>query len=107
MVSKICDQHYHRLNSWNQPLLAPQLYDDVMHEKGSSLESCFGFVDATIYRIARPNRNQGQVYNGDKRVHALKSWAVILPNGMIGNLTGPYEERRHDSFMLADFGLLQ
>ena len=78
-----------------------------MHEKGSSLESCFGFVDATIYRIARPNRNQGQVYNGDKRVHALKSWAVVLPNDMIGNLTGPYEERRHDSFMLADFGLLQ
>ena len=26
---------------------------------------------------------------------------------MIGNLAGPYEGRRHDSFMLADSGLLQ
>ena len=25
----------------------------------------------------------------------------------MGNLAGPYEGRRHDSFMLADFGLLQ
>ena len=47
------------------------------------------------------------MYNGHKRVHALKFQTVVLPNGMIGNLAGPYEGRRHDSFMLADSGLLQ
>ena len=86
-VNKIYDQQYHRLSSWNQSLLAPQqlqLYADVMHENGSPLESCFGFVDGTIRPIARPNRN--------------------FP---IGNLAGPYEGRKYDSFMLADSGLLQ
>ena len=78
-----------------------------IHEKGSPLESCFGFVDGTIHRIARLNRNQWQLYNSHKRVHALKFQTIVLPNGMIGNLAGPYEGKRHDSFMLADSGLLQ
>ena len=47
------------------------------------------------------------MYNGHKRVHALKFQTAVLPNGMIGNLAGPYGGRRHDSFMLADSGLLQ
>ena len=37
LVNKIYDQHYHRVSSWNQPLLVSQqlqLYADVIHEKG-------------------------------------------------------------------------
>ena len=41
-----------------------------------------------------------------KRVHGLKLQNIALLNGMIGNLTGPYEEQRHDSFMLAESGFL-
>lgn len=33
------------------------------------------------------------VYNGHKRVHALKFQAVALPNGLIGQLFGPVKER--------------
>ena len=29
------------------------------------------------------------IYNGHKRVHALKFQCVALPNGLIGNLFGP------------------
>ena len=46
------------------------------------------------------------VYNGYKRVHALKFQSVALPNGLIGNLYGPVEGRRHDAGMLKDSGLL-
>ncbi|XP_066925268.1 uncharacterized protein [Clytia hemisphaerica] len=110
MIDHIYAQHAHRLNDWNQPMLAPaqlQLYADAIHEKGAPLQTCFGFVDGTARRIARPKQHQRQVYNGHKRVHALKFQNVTLPNGMIGtNLAGPYEGRRHDSFMLADSGLL-
>ena len=53
------------------------------------------------------NRNQRQVYNTQKRVHALKFQIVVLHNGMIGNRADPYEGRRNDSFMLADSSLLQ
>ena len=46
------------------------------------------------------------IYNGHKRVHAIKFQAIVTPNGLIANLFGPVEGRRHDSGMLADSGLL-
>ena len=36
----------------------------------------------------------------------MKFQSVVLPNGIIANLAGPYEERRHDSTMLQQSGLL-
>ena len=50
--------------------------------------------------------DQLQVYKGHKRIHGLKFQNITLPNGMIGNLAGPYEGRMHESFMLAESGLL-
>ena len=41
-----------------------------------------------------------------KRVHAIKFQSVVLPNGLIGNLAGPFEGKRHDSTMLHESGLL-
>ena len=46
------------------------------------------------------------VYNGHKRLYALKFQSLALPNGLIGNLFGPVEGRRHDAGMLKDSGLL-
>ena len=46
------------------------------------------------------------VYNGHKRVHALKFQSVAVPNGLIANLSGPVEGRRHDAGMLDESGLL-
>ena len=39
-------------------------------------------------------------------MHGLKFQSVALPNGLIGNLYGPAEGRRHDAGMLKDSGLL-
>ena len=64
-------------------------YAAVIHAKGSALSNCFGFVDGTVRPICRPNVNQRQVYNGHKRVHALKFQSVAIPNGLIANLYGP------------------
>ena len=36
--------------------------------------------------ICRPGENQQVVYNGHKRVHALKYQSVALPNSMIANM---------------------
>lgn len=58
-------------------------------------------------KIARPKNNQREVYNGHKRAHALKFQSVVLPNGLIANLNGPYEGRRHDATMLNESGLLR
>ena len=54
-------------------------YADCIHQKGAPLDNCFGFIDGTVRQIARPQINQGVVYNGHKRVHALKFQCVVLP----------------------------
>ena len=68
--------------------------------------NCFGFVDGTVRPCSRPRQNQRILFNGHKRVHALKFQSVVFPNGLICNLYGPVEGRRHDSGMLAESRLL-
>ena len=63
-----------------------------MHGKGAPLQNCFGFVDRTVRPICRPRKKQKIVYNGHKKVHALKFQSVVVPNGMIANLYGPVGE---------------
>lgn len=106
----VYDNHSHRLLEWdNQPYLSPaslQLYAHAISRKGSPLRNCFGFVDGTVRPIARPGEAQRIVYNGHKRVHSLKFQSVAIPNGLVANLYGPIEGRRHDAGMLKDSGLL-
>ena len=109
VVNTIYNNFAHLLRDIDQPYLSPaylKLYADAIHAKGAALESCWGFVESTVRPICRPTRNQRVVYNGHKRVHALKFQSVVAPNGLIANLFGPVEGRRHDSGMLAMSGLL-
>ena len=99
----------HLLTSFNQPWLSPANLDGyagAIHQKGAALENCWGFVDGTIRRICRPGENQRILYNGHKRVNAIKFQSVAAPNGLVENLYGPVEGKRHDSGMLADSALL-
>jgi hypothetical protein len=103
------ETHHHRLESWDQPFLTPdQLYTyaQAVHQCGAPLQNCFGFVDGTVRPIARPKYHQRIMYNGHKRVHAIKFQSIVLPNGIIGNLSGPYEGKRHDSTLLHESGVL-
>ena len=102
--------HEHRLRSWDQPFLRPQdlhRYTESIQQRGAPLQNCFGFIDGTVHRITRPKNNQRVVYNGHKRVHGLKFQSIVVPNGLIANLNGPFEGRRHDSTMLRESGVLQ
>ena len=105
VVNTIYNNFAHLLNDIDQPYLFQanlKLYADAIHAKGAAPENCWGFVRP----ICRPTRNQRTVYNGHKRVHALKIQSVVAPNGLIANLFGPVEGHRHDSGMLAMSGLL-
>ena len=46
------------------------------------------------------------LYNGHKRIHAIKFQSIAAPNGMNANLYGPVKGKRHDRGMLAMSGLL-
>jgi nuclease HARBI1 len=79
---------------------------DAVYSVGSPLEHCFAFIDGIVRPVSRPSYNQKQAYNGHKRVHSLKFQSVSSPNGLIVDLTGPWEGRRHDCGMLRESGLL-
>ncbi|XP_068738581.1 uncharacterized protein [Montipora capricornis] len=110
VLDYIYDTHGHLLTDWNPALLSAQAleeYAQAISRKGSPLQNCFGFIDGTVRPVCRPGRHQRVLYNGHKRVHSLKYQSIALPNGLIGNLYGPVEGRRHDAGMLADSGLLR
>ena len=51
---------------------------------------CLGFVDGTVRFISRSERVQRILYNGHKRVHAIKFQSVVLPNAWShANMHGP------------------
>ncbi|PFX23931.1 hypothetical protein AWC38_SpisGene11500 [Stylophora pistillata] len=105
----IFDHHHAKITEWNDQLLSRdklRVYADAIADKGAALSNCFGFVDGTVRPICRPGQDQKIVYNGHKRVHALKFQSVSLPNGLIAHLYGPVEGKKHDAVMLKDSGLL-
>lgn len=110
VLDRIYTNHRHRLEDWQQPLLSQQKLQDyatAIHQRGAPLTNCFGFVDGTLRPLSRPSDNQRLLYNGHKRVHGIKFQSVVTPNGMIANLSGPYEGRKHDSSMLYESGMLR
>ena len=64
-------------------------------------------MDGTVRPICKPKHDQRAVYNENKRVHALKFQSVVAANGMIANLFGPVERRRHDSRISFHFTFLR
>lgn len=92
MMDLIYQMHGQRILQWNNALLNPralQEYATAITVQGSPLDNCFGFIDGTVRPISKPGENQHIVYNGHKRVHAIKFQSMALPNGMIGNMFGP------------------
>ena len=92
MIDYIYNIHGHKVLEWNHQVLSPanlQTYVDAITAKGALLLNCFGFIDGTVRPISRPGEHQRILYNGHKRVHALKFQSVALPNGFFGNLYGP------------------
>ena len=94
----------------NQPWLSRphlQTFTEVIKEKGAALQNCWGFIDGTLRPISRPGRNQRVMYNGHKKVHSIIFQSIATPNGLIANLYGPVEGKRHDSAMLAQSQVLK
>ena len=83
------------------------IFCNKIHERGTLLTNCWGFVDGTIHPISRPERNPRVLYNGHKKVYGIKFQSVVAPNGLIANLFGQIEGQKHDSVMLARSRLLQ
>ena len=57
-------------------------------------------MDETVRTVCRPTNNQRVLFNGHKRIYAIKFQSVVAPNGLIANLHGPVEGKKLDSAML-------
>ena len=76
----IYEQYGQRPRTLDHPWLNLAELSQKVSDMGSPVNRCFGFIDETVRPIARPTQNQGEVFSGHKRVHALKFQAVTLPN---------------------------
>ena len=95
VVDFIFDSNVHRVTRWDPQLLdhaSLQMYCDAIFRKGAPLDNCFGFIDGAVRPVCRPGEQQRLLYNGHKRVHALKFQSVVLPSGMIAHMYGPVGE---------------
>ena len=72
MLDDVFEKFKERLTSLDHVWLNPQAFSDAVHAKGAALENCWGFIDGTVRRIARPIRNQRVMFSGHKRVHCIK-----------------------------------
>lgn len=109
VLHMIYDKYSHKLTSLNQTWLnsaALEEFARAVNENGGPIANCWGFIDGTCRPICRPTVHQKIVYSGHKRCHVLKFQAVTTPHGLIANLFGPIEGRRHDAGILRLSGLL-
>jgi hypothetical protein len=77
----------------------------VHYNKNQVMENIFGFLDGTVRPCCRPVRFQDVVYNGYKKVHAIKFQSVVAWDGIICHMNGPWVGSRHDSGIFVDSGL--
>src|SRR5436305_5140054 len=80
MMDFLFTKFHHLLDSFNKECLTPRMLEtfaDKVWEKGGLLPDTWGFIDRTIRSITRLTWNQKQVYNGHKRMHAIKFQSVM------------------------------
>jgi hypothetical protein len=102
------DRWAHLFNFPHDTLLSPDnlaVYAQAIYDAGAPASKVFGFIDCTIRRICRPTIHQREAYNGHKKFYAQKFQAVVLPNRLLCHLSGPYEGRHHDRYLLNESGL--
>ena len=111
IISEVVDDIYNRfkhlVTDLHLDLQTMESYASAISAKGSPIDTCIGFIDGTVRPICRPIDGQRLFYNGHKRVHALKFQSVTYPNGIIANMFGPVEGRRHDAYLLAESNLIE
>jgi len=96
------------LSEWRVDFLRERAvtYAQKILDSGAYLDRWVGFIDGTTIFVARPGGGyQRACYSGHKRKHAIKFQSVLTPDGLLFNLFGPWEGRRHDMTLYHESGL--
>lgn len=109
-----CTHLYERFPAkleWDYALLNPvrlQSYCSKTYERGEPSGLVWGFIDGTHQSICRPRPetcNQEFFYSGDKHDHTLQFLAIVVPDGLVASMYGPFEGRAGDWGMFKESGL--
>ncbi|XP_028411590.1 protein ALP1-like isoform X2 [Dendronephthya gigantea] len=106
ILNDIYERYHYLLEELDQNWIQVDVFARAIHDSGSPIKNCWGFIDGTLRPCCRPIRNQRILFSGHKRVHGLKFQSVVCPNGLISNLYGPIAGKHHDAFMLHESKLL-
>lgn len=82
-------------------------FHSAIRRQGAPCRTTFGFIDGTVRAVCRPIENQEMIYNGHKRIHAMKYQSVATPDGIIVHLSGPFAGNRHDLRLYEISGITQ
>ncbi|KIJ31352.1 hypothetical protein M422DRAFT_149489 [Sphaerobolus stellatus SS14] len=82
-------------------------YADAFNEYGVPCRSLVALIDCTIRPTCRPVRFQELAYTGYKKCHGLKFQALVIPNGLIAVLHGPFRAPQNDMGVYAESMLAQ
>ena len=112
IVNEVACDLYRRFHAKMATLDRDRMNDDylrllcsVHYAKNGVMENIWGFIDGTVRPCCRPVRFQKTVYNGHKKVHAIKFQSVVAWDGMIAHMNGPWVGSRHDSGIFEESGL--
>lgn len=84
-----------------------EMFCQAVHDRGSPLDRCWGFMDKATREIDRPPRQQRLWYKAWERKQELKHQSVDSPDGIIRMLWGPMLGRRRELPVLDTRGLLR
>ena len=84
-----------------------RVYANALRDFGAPCETVFGFIDCTIRQTCRPGEFQELVYTGYKKCHGMKFQAVVIPNGLVAHLSGPFRAPQNDMGVLRESRLLE
>jgi hypothetical protein len=89
-------------------LISPRLafYSAAIASRGACFDTCWGFLDATCRRIARPSKQQRAFYSGYKKMHRIKFQDIVCLDGLCVHVFGPIEGSRHDMTLVHRSNLL-
>jgi len=90
-----------RIWHWRMPHHAERV-----SAKCGRLMNIWGFIDGTVQRMCKPICSQNLVHTKCKKCHGLKFQSIVVPDGHIACLCGPFVAKRHDARMLRESGLM-
>jgi hypothetical protein len=109
-VARFIDERWGQLLQWDHKgILSPAklcAYGKALETFGSPTRTVVGFLDCTIRQTCRPGVDESLAYTGYKKLHGMKFQGVVVPNGLLAHLEGPFRAPQNDAGVLNESELL-